>query len=303
MSGRDHSEAALAVPRGFVAPRFRETRTGHAVVEALRSVVAYGLAGAASLFFLFPVYWMVTASFKADPDVASKTPIWVFSPTLDSYVELFTKLRALDALINSAVIVGIATCLAMLCGTLAAYALARFSVKGKNVIAFEILSVRMLPPIVTVIPYFILARLLGLFDTHILLIAIYTLSGLPFVVWVMRVFIEDIPTSIEEAALVDGCSRYQSFAYVTLPLLLPGLAATIVIVFMFAWNEYLFASLLTSTTAKTLPVIAANAIKPKAISWGLACAAGVLMSFPVVVLVMIMQRYLVRGLTFGAVKG
>ena len=146
-------------------------------VAAVRAAVAYALAGVAFLFFLFPVYWMVTASFKADPDVASKTPIWVFSPTLESYVELFTKLRALDALINSTVIVGIATCLAMLCGTLAAYALARFSVKGKNVIAFEILSVRMLPPIVTVIPFFILARLLGLFDTHILLIAIYTLAG------------------------------------------------------------------------------------------------------------------------------
>ena len=167
--------------------------------------------------------------------------------------------------------------------------------KGKNLIAFEILSVRMLPPIVTVIPFFILARLLGLFDTHILLVAIYTLSGLPFVVWVMRAFINDVPASIEEAALVDGCSRYQSFVFVTLPLLLPGLAATIVIVFMFAWNEYLFASLLTSTKAKTLPVIASMAIKPKAISWGLACAAGVLMSVPVVILVMFMQRYLVRG--------
>ena len=303
MSGGDRQEVSLAESRGIAAPRFRESRTGHTVIAAVRTAIAYVLAGIAFLFFLFPVYWMVTASFKSDSDVASKTPVWIFDPTMESYVELFTKLRALDALINSAIIVGIATCLAMLCGTLAAYALARFSIKGKNVIAFEILSVRMLPPIVTVIPFFILARLLGLFDTHILLIAIYTLAGLPFVVWVMRVFIEDIPTSIEEAALVDGCSRYQSFAYVTLPLLLPGLAATIVIVFMFAWNEYLFASLLTSTKAKTLPVIAANAIKPKAISWGLACAAGVLMSFPVVVLVMIMQRYLVRGLTFGAVKG
>lgn len=303
MADPDDRKAERSTPRSTAAPRFRETRTGHIVVSTFRSTAAYALVGIASLFFLFPVYWMVTSSFKADPDVASKTPVWVFSPTTKNYAELFTKLNALDALINSAVIVGLATCIAMICGTLAAYALARFPLKGKNVIAFEVLSVRMLPPIVTVIPFFILARLLGLFDTHILLIAIYTLSGLPFVVWVMRVFIEDIPTSMEEAALVDGCSRYQSFAYVTLPLLLPGLAATIVIVFMFAWNEYLFASLLTSTKAKTLPVIASMAIKPKAISWGLACAAGALMSVPVVILVMIMQRYLVRGLTFGAIKG
>ncbi len=303
MTSPHDCKAGRTDPRSVAVPRFRETRTGRNLVSTFRAIADYVLVGIASLFFLFPVYWMVASSFKADPDVASKTPVWVFSPTMKNYAELFTKLNALDALINSAVIVGLATCCAMICGTLAAFALARFPLKGKNIIAFEILSVRMLPPIVTVIPFFILARLLGLFDTHILLIAIYTLSGLPFVVWVMRVFIEDIPTSIEEAALVDGCSRYQSFAYVTLPLLLPGLAATIVIVFMFAWNEYLFASLLTSTKAKTLPVIASMVIKPKAISWGLACAAGALMSVPVVILVMIMQRYLVRGLTFGAIKG
>lgn len=303
MTSSGRAGATSIGTRSIAVPRFRETYAGHIAVGIVHTAISYLLAALAAAFFLFPIYWMVTASIKADSEVASKTPVWVFDPTFESYVELFTKLRALDALINSAIIVGIATCLAMICGTLAAYALARFSIKGKNVIAFEILSVRMLPPIVTVIPYFILARQLGLFDTHVLLIAIYTLSGLPFVVWVMRVFIQDIPTSIEEAALVDGCSRYQGFVYVTLPLLLPGLAATVVIVFMFAWNEYLFASLLTSTNAKTLPVIAANAIKPKAISWGLACAAGVLMSFPVVILVMVMQRYLVRGLTFGAVKG
>ncbi len=303
MTDPDDREAEGAAPRRTEATRFRDTRTGYRAVSALRSAAAYALVGLASLFFLFPVYWMAASSIKADPDVASKTPVWVFSPTTKNFAELFTKLNALDALINSAVIVGLATSVAMVCGTMAAYALARFPVKGKNLIAFEILSVRMLPPIVTVIPFFILARLLGLFDTHILLVAIYTLSGLPFVVWVMRAFINDVPASIEEAALVDGCSRYQSFVFVTLPLLLPGLAATIVIVFMFAWNEYLFASLLTSTKAKTLPVIASMAIKPKAISWGLACAAGVLMSVPVVILVMFMQRYLVRGLTFGAIKG
>jgi multiple sugar transport system permease protein len=119
----------------------------------------------------------------------------------------------------------------------------------------------------------------------------------------MRVFIQEIPQSIEEAALIDGCSHFQAFWRITLPLLLPGLAATMVIVFMFAWNEFLLASILTSREAKTLPVIAANAIKPKAISFGLASAAGVLMSLPVVVLVLMMQRYLVRGLTLGAVKG
>lgn len=271
--------------------------------HAARNAAYYCLAIAATLFFAFPVYWMATSSLKSDTDISTYPPIWTFKPTFHSFAQLFSELDALDALINSAVIVGISTCLAMISGTLAAYALARFDIKNKNFIAFEVLSIRMLPPMVSVIPLFMIAKALGIFDTPWLLIAVYTLNGLPFVVWVMRVFIQEIPQSIEEAALIDGCSRFECFWRVTLPLLLPGLAATMVIIFMFSWNEYLLASILTSAEAKTLPVIAANAIKPKAISWGLASAAGVLMSLPVVVLVLLMQKYLVRGLTLGAVKG
>jgi multiple sugar transport system permease protein len=271
--------------------------------RSVRSAACWLMALAVTAFFFFPIYWMATSSLKSENDVATYPPLWNFTPSLHSYRQLFEEMSALDALINSCVIVGMATCFAMIAGTLAAYAMARFDIKGKNFLAFEVLSIRMLPPIVSVIPLFIIAKQLGIFDTPWLLIAAYTLSGLPFVVWVMRVFIQEIPQSIEEAALIDGCSRYQAFWRVTLPLLLPGLAATMVIVFMFAWNEFLLASILTSREAKTLPVIAANAIKPKAISFGLASAAGVLMSLPVVVLVLMMQRYLVRGLTLGAVKG
>ncbi len=268
-----------------------------------RNVVYYLLALLATAFFAFPVYWMASSALKSDNDISTYPPTWSFTPTLHSFRQLFEELGALQALLNSAFIVGIATCLAMIAGTLAAYALARFNIKGKNFIAFEVLSIRMLPPMVSVIPLFMIAKALGIFDTPWLLIAVYTLNGLPFVVWVMRVFIQEIPQSIEEAALIDGCSRFECFWRVTLPLLLPGLAATMVIIFMFAWNEYLLASILTSSDARTLPVIAASAIKPKAISWGLASAAGVLMSLPVVVLVLLMQKYLVRGLTLGAVKG
>lgn len=266
-------------------------------------ITAYILAFAAAAFFAFPIYWMTVSSFKSDLDISAYPPVWSFVPTMSNYAQLFVELNAWQALANSALIVGLATCIAMAAGTMAAYALARFDVSGKEFMAFEILSIRMLPPIVSVIPMFIIARQLGIFDTPWLLTAAYALSGLPFVVWVMRVFIQDIPQSIEEAAMIDGCSRFETFWRVTLPLLLPGLAATMVIVFMFAWNEFLLASMLTSQEAKTLPVIAANAIKPKAIAWGLASAAGVLMSLPVVVLVLLMQRYLVRGLTLGAVKG
>lgn len=268
-----------------------------------KMILVYMLALLATAFFAFPIFWMVTASLKSDQSITAYPPVWVFAPSLQNYVKLVEELGIMKMFINSAVIVGLSTCLAMVCGTLAAYALARFDIRNKQLIAFEVLSIRMLPPIVSVVPMFILARWVGVFDTYWLLIAAYAISGLPFVVWVMRVFIQDIPQSIEEAALIDGCSRLEAFWRVMLPLLLPGLAATMVIVFMFAWNEFLLASMLTSNAAKTLPVIAANTLNAKSIAWGMASAAGVIMSLPVVVLVLLMQRYLVRGLTLGAVKG
>ncbi|MBY5379194.1 carbohydrate ABC transporter permease [Rhizobium leguminosarum] len=274
-----------------------------AIRRCSKAVSAYFLALLATAFFAFPIFWMVTASLKSDEIITAYPPVWVFAPSLQNYVNLVEDLGIVKMFINSAVIVGLSTCLAMICGTLAAYALARFDIKNKQLIAFEVLSIRMLPPIVSVVPMFILARWLGVFDTYWLLTAAYALAGLPFVVWVMRVFIQDIPQSIEEAALIDGCSRLETFWRVTLPLLMPGLAATMVIVFMFAWNEFLLASMLTSNAAKTLPVIAANTLNAKSIAWGMASAAGVVMSLPVVVLVLLMQRYLVRGLTLGAVKG
>jgi multiple sugar transport system permease protein len=271
--------------------------------RAAKVIAAYALALLATAFFAFPLVWITLSSMKSEADVSAYPPTLIFTPTASNYEELFGKLNAGGALLNSFFIVCISTLLAMIMGTMAAYALARFSFKGKENIALQLLSIRMMPAIVSVIPLFIIARSLGVFDTPWLLIAIYALNGLPFVVWVMRVFIQDVPKSIEEAAMIDGCGRYEVFFRITLPLVLPGLAAVLVIIFMFSWNEYLFASMLTSSQAKTLPVLAANAIKPKAISWGLSSAAAVVMSLPVIILVLSAQRYLVRGLTLGAVKG
>lgn len=278
-------------PRSWVARR------------VAKAAVAYVLALLATAFFAFPLLWIALSSVKSDLDVSAYPPVWVFQPTLANFREFFDTLNAWKALMNSAFIVCLSTILAMMLGTMAAYALARFSIKRKESIALQVLSIRMMPAIVSVIPLFMIARELGVFDTPWLLIVIYALNGLPFVVWVMRVFIQDVPKSIEEAAMIDGCGRYEVFLRITVPLVVPGLAAVLVIIFMFSWNEYLFASMLTSSEAKTLPVLAANAIKPKAISWGLSSAAAVVMSLPVIVLVLSAQRYLVRGLTLGAVKG
>lgn len=294
-------------PRSGTAPSARPFTASppwpHRLRRWLKILAVYAAIAAALAFFLFPYFWMVASAFKSPGDVTAYPPVWLFAPTLENFRELIDEMGALSALRNSLIVVGISTCLALIFGSMAAYALARFKIKGKETIALEILMVRMLPPIVSVIPLFLLAREFGLFDTYWILIAIYTLMGLPFVVWVMRVFIQEIPRSVEEAALVDGCTRLQVLFRISLPLMLPGLAATVVIIFMFAWNEYLFATMLTSSAAKTLPVVAANTVKPRGISWGVASAAGVLMSVPVVVLALMAQRYLVRGLTFGVVKG
>jgi multiple sugar transport system permease protein len=275
----------------------------HVVGRILAVAGWYVLAAFVTVIFALPLVWIALSSIKSEADVSAFPPVWRFSPTWASYRELFGSLRAVDALINSAFIVCLSTLLAMIMGTMAAYAMARFSFKGKENVALQLLSIRMMPPIVSVIPLFIIARTIGVFDTPWLLIVIYALNGLPFVVWVMRVFIQEVPRSIEEAAMIDGCGPIEVFVRITLPLVLPGLAAVVVIIFMFSWNEYLFASMLTSSKAKTLPVLAANAIKPKAISWGLSSAAAVVMSLPVILLVLSAQRYLVRGLTLGAVKG
>jgi multiple sugar transport system permease protein len=278
-------------PRSWIAKR------------AAKAAVAYVLALLATAFFAFPLVWIALSSVKSDLDVSAYPPVWVFQPTLANFREFFDTLNAWKALMNSAFIVCLSTILAMMLGTMAAYALARFSIKRKESIALQVLSIRMMPAIVSVIPLFMIARELGVFDTPWLLIVVYALNGLPFVVWVMRVFIQDVPKSIEEAAMIDGCGRLEVFLRITVPLVVPGLAAVLVIIFMFSWNEYLLASMLTSSEAKTLPVLAANAIKPKAISWGLSSAAAVVMSLPVIVVVLSAQRYLVRGLTLGAVKG
>lgn len=273
----------------------------HSWIARGRIFWAYLAIGTAVAFFLFPIGYMLLAAFSLNGGNATKVGEIRF--TLTHFRALFEQLDAATAILNSIIIVGLSTACAMIFGSLAALAIARFPLPGKTALALEILSVRMFPPIVSAIPFFLIAKDLGLFDTHLALILIYILSGLPFVVWIMNVFIRDVPKSIEEAALIDGCSPIEAFVRVTVPILLPGIAATVVIVVMFAWNEYLFASLLTSSKAKTLPVIAAQALKPKAIDWGLASAAGVLMSAPIAIVAMFLQKYLVRGLTFGAVKG
>lgn len=253
----------------------------------------------------FPAYWLVTTSFKYEVDTIVSPPIILpLRGTLRNYVDVFRVDEISRFFLNSAVIALTSTGLGVLLGSMAAYALSKhyLSFRIRQVVMIWILVVRIFPPITTAIPYFVIIRGLNLSDTHIALIITHTAFTLPFVIWLMLGFFQDLPDAIDRAAIMDGCSLWQRFRQITLPLALPGMAVTAIFTFIFSWNEFLYASMLTSRTAKTLPVVISGYMSDKFLRWGEMSALATLMIIPVMLFAGLTQRYLVRGLTFGAVK-
>jgi multiple sugar transport system permease protein len=252
--------------------------------------------------FMFPIAWTIMTSLKTRVDAFSIPPIWLFTPTFANYQSVFTEGDFLRLLGNSVVTAIANTVLAMVIGTTAAYGIARYKV-GQGTFLFWVLSIRMLPPIVAAVPLFILAATFRLVDTPVILPVLYLMLNLPLVVWLMRSFILEIPVEIEESARIDGCSTFRVIWHVLLPLAAPGLVSTAVFCFIFAWNELLLGTIFTRMAARTAPVALASFIAAEsAIDWGVMTAAGTLAMIPPIVLALIFQRYIVRGLTFGAVK-
>ena len=270
-------------------------------------LLAHTLAAFAALAALLPVYWMLTISLKSEVDQFSVPPKWLaFEPTLAHYRDAFVERSFGQYLVTSAIVAVLSTACALLLGTLAAYGLARFRLPRRlnTRVALWILSTRMFPPIVTAVPLFLLMSELQLLDTVAALVIVYTAFNLPFVVWMMRGFFQEIPRELEEAARVDGDTRLGALRRVILPLVAPGLAATAVFCLIISWNEFLFALTLTQTdNAMTLPVGIAGRVTQYEIEWGVMSAAGVVAMIPILVFALAVQRYLVRGLSLGAVKG
>jgi multiple sugar transport system permease protein len=256
---------------------------------------------------LVPVYWMITISLKSEVDQFAVPPRWVlFEPTLAHYRDAFVARSFGRYLFNSVVVAVISTAFAMVLGTLAAYALTRaeFPRRRAERLSLWILSTRMFPPIVTVVPLFLLMRDLRLLNTLVALVIVHTAFNLPFVVWMMRGFFREVPRDLEEAARIDGDSRLGALRRVVLPLVAPGLAATAIFCLIVSWNEFLFALTLAQTdVAMTLPVGIAGRVTQYEIKWGVMSAAGVVAMLPILVFALAVQRYLVRGLSLGAVKG
>lgn len=270
------------------------------------TIALYLVTVVVMLIVAFPLYWLVTTSFKVGSDTATYPPVIVPTRfTLDNYRSAFHTPGVSRAFLNSAIVAISSTLLTTLLGSLAAYALAKtyLAYPIRRGIMLWILVTRIFPPVTTAIPYYVIIKNLHLGDTYTALVVTYVAYGLPFVIWLMLGFFQEMPSDIERAAIVDGCNLWQRFRLVTLPLALPGLAVTSIFAFIYSWNELLYASFLTSFHAKTIPVVVAGFISDQFLRWGDMTAIGSVMVIPVLIFASLTQRYLVRGLTFGAVKG
>ncbi len=253
-------------------------------------------------FFLFPVYWIFSTAFKSPLEAFQLPPKVLFVPTGENFTTVFRKTDFLNLAINSIIVATGSTCLSFLISFPAAYSLARFRMKKKNNIAFMILSLRMFPPIAVVIPFFIMYQKLGLYDTRVGLVLLYTAFNIPLATWLLLGFIKEVPMEIEEAAIVDGASYLQLFSRIILPVTKTGIMATLILCFIMSWNEFLMALVLTGRN-KTLPVFLYSFINFREIQWGPLMASAVIMTAPIVIASVFVRKYLIRGLTFGAVKG
>lgn len=255
------------------------------------------------LIWLFPVYWIVATSLKQKGDIVNPIPSFIFNPTLDNYRTIFDPTYTFaDVVMNSFIIAFCVTLLVIILSIPAAYSLARWQTKGSERIASWILSLRMLPPVAVVIPYYVLASRLQLIDTYLVLILVHMAFGVPFAVWLMRGFFAEIPRELDQAAMLDGYSYPAILRKIIIPLATPSIAVTAIFTFIFSWNEFLLALLLTDTDAVTVPVQISKMILAYQVLWGELSAAGVIALLPLLFVVFALQRYIVRGLTLGAVK-
>ncbi len=258
-------------------------------------------AGLVILVFVWPFVHMLLMSFKPPKELFST--YFVFHPTLSNYGEVFQKLQLHRYFYNSIVVSVSSAFLSMLCGTLGAYSFARYHFRGSKFLLFLILFTRMMPPVGAVIPLFLMMKSWGLAGTHLSVILLFTAFQTPFVVWMMRGFFLGVPVEMEESAKIDGCSPLGAFFRITVPVSAPGLTATAIFAFTLSWNEFLFALIFTNPKTKTVPVVVPQLIGEMGILWGQICAAGILAVLPILLFSYLAQKNLIRGLTFGAVKG
>ena len=291
-----------------------------------------------TIIYMIPLFYIVNTSFRPWSDIREYPPKLIYEPSIGAFLRIFTaravyppgqlptaqeleEMTTVERIIynetnerivrkgdlpkryiNSLIICTLSTLITILLGTTAAYGFSRFPVKGKDDWLFFILSTRMLPPVIVAIPVFLMFRNIGLNDSHLGLILLYVAFNVSFAVWVLKGFIDEIPREYEDAALVDGYSRFQAFRKIVLPQSVTGIAATAVFVFIFAWNEYAFAFMLTRNTAQTVPAWLPYQMGVLGFDWGAAAAGTTLFLIPPMVLTILLRNHLVRGISFGAIR-
>jgi multiple sugar transport system permease protein len=252
---------------------------------------------------LAPILYLLITSFKPPELTYAIPPAWIFTPTLQNYRDVFEGGTFFAYFLNSLLIALSTSAIALVLGSLAAYGFARFRFRGDFWMRMSSLIPQMLPPITIIVPLYVLFNGLGWIDSRQSLVISYLTFSIPLAIWMMIGFFEDVPQELEEAAMIDGCSRLQAMLRVSVPMTVPGLAATAILIFIYCWNEFLYAVILTGRTSRTLPVTITSFMTNKAILWGRIAAAGSVVLIPVLIFALLAQRYLVRGLSRGAIKG
>lgn len=256
------------------------------------------------LFLLFPFYWTFVTSIKPESELyGSVVTYWPQSLTLESYKKLFIDFNFLKPMFNSFVVAAITTVISLAVSTLAAYAFSRYRFKGRKIFMVMFLTNNMFPTVLLLIPLYAIMRNLGILYTPTSLVLSYTTFTIPFSIWLLNGYMNDMPMSLEEAGMVDGCNRAQAFLAIVLPVLIPCLIATGVYIFMTSWNEYTFAVMFTNEKNRTIPVALKNLIGQLGVQWDLLTAGGIITIIPVCIMFFFAQKRLVEGLTAGAVKG
>ncbi len=268
----------------------------------MQTLLLVGLV-AFTIVNLVPILWGFLISIKQPADAFAIPPKLIFDPTLEFHVQVWFERGFFGFLLNSAIIAAATVLISVPIGTLASYGLARTRTRHASKVLFGLLVIRMFPQILLAIPFFVMARWLHLIDTYPMMIMAMVAMNQPFTIWLMRSFFADVPVDLDEAAMIDGCNRWQAFTKVVLPAVRPGLGVTALFSMLLAYNEFLFALILTGSHTKTLPVAIAEFGGEDINYWSISAAGAIGIMLPAVIFTILMQRHLIRGLTFGAVKG
>ena len=272
--------------------------------DLLKSMLSYLLLAALIVFLLFPFYWTFVTSIKTSAELyGQRVTYWPKAPSFESYRRLFSEYNFLKPMGNSLLVAALTTLISVTVSVLAAYSFSRYRFRGRKFLMSMFLTNNMFPTVLLLIPLYAIMRKIGILYTPSSLVLSYTTFTIPFSIWLLSGFLDDLPLSLEEAAMVDGANRAQAFLKIILPILMPGIVATGAYIFMNSWNEYTFAVMFTNEANRTIPVALKNLIGQLGVEWGMLTAGGIITIIPVCVMFFFAQKRLISGLTAGAVKG